>query len=312
MGSADIKAMGLQSGGDRLKGDPRTYTILDVDISRADLLARYEGQPTEQALINAVEQDRRTREIVSRSPEFLAFVESCRGGIGDDVHFYRLKPDNEGQEHKLITKGANRTAALRIVNDDRIKAGQEPWILRSVQAARPGSGDEAGAFAEEQHARSNVRMRMKPSHSARTAAKFAARGMEAESIRTYLDGNPPVEDVDALVILDGLTDAIKDAVDAGTVKLCAIVRLESASEAKQAKWLASRTAPKKPREPKVAKPMPRKILASLRNEILSPKPTPEEIALFEFLCVVTGELAPEKITGPVLRAAYLRATERGK
>jgi hypothetical protein len=136
MGSKEIKAMDMDRAGDRLRGNPRSFTILDVDIKRADLLALYEGKPTEQALIRAVKQERRALSIASGGAEFLAFVESCRGGIGEDVQFYRLKPDCNGKSWMVIVKGNNRCAALRIVNDDRVRDAQAPFDLTAVQAAR--------------------------------------------------------------------------------------------------------------------------------------------------------------------------------
>ena len=313
MGSKEYKAMGLASAGDRLRGDPREFTILDVDIPRADLLARYEGKPTEQALIRAVKQERRALAIAAESPEFAAFCESCEGGIGTAIHFYRLRPDNEGKEWKIVVDGNNRTAALRIVNGARESAGQAPFSLLAIQAERPGSGADAGKFAEEKHALANVRVRMLPSQSAEIAARFAARGIEPEGIRRYIDGNPSEEDVRALVILDSLTDAIKDAVDSGAIKLRAIVKLEGASEEKQAAWLAKRLAPKPERKPRTAKPMARKLLARFLGEILPEGiPGDTDLAAFEAVCIATGAITPDKITTPSLRAAYLRATERGK
>ena len=313
MGSKEYKAMGLTSAGDRLRGDPREFTILDVDIPRADLLARYEGKPTEQALIRAVKQERRALAIAAESPEFAAFCESCEGGIGTAIHFYRLRPDTEGKEWKIVVDGNNRTAALRIVNGAREHAGQAPFSLLAIQAERPGSGDDAGKFAEEKHALANVRVRMLPSQSAEIAARFAARGIEPEGIRRYIDGNPPAKDVAALVILDSLTDAIKDAVDAGLVKLAAIVRLEGASEEKQAAWLAKRLAPKPERKPRASKPMQRRAVERIRSELMAPcGESSEDALIWELLSLVTGELEPGKIRSDKLRAAYLRATERGK
>ena len=52
-------------------------------ISSAGFDMRYKGKPTEQALIRAVKQERRALSIAGGSEEFLAFVESCRGGVGE-------------------------------------------------------------------------------------------------------------------------------------------------------------------------------------------------------------------------------------
>ena len=108
----------IEIQGQKIKVTLNGTKILDVDISRADLLALYEDKPTEQALIRAVKQERRALSIATGGAEFLAFVESCRGGIGEDVQFYRLRPDINGKLWKVIVKGNNRCAALRIVNAD--------------------------------------------------------------------------------------------------------------------------------------------------------------------------------------------------
>lgn len=298
MGSAEIKAMDLDRAGDRMRGDPHTFTILDVDISRADLLALYEDKPTEQALIRAVKQERRALSIATGGAEFLAFVESCRGGIGEDVQFYRLRPDINGKLWKVIVKGNNRCAALRIVNADRVRDGQPPYDLTAVQAARPGTGEAAGEYAEEQHALSNVRARMLPSHSAEQAAKFAARGIAAEGIRRFIDGNPSVEEVEALIVLDGLCDEIKDACDAGRVKALACAVLAGKSEEVQRAWLAKRLAPKPVRAPATKRPSPKRVEAFAERLAALP-------ALAQAVGLARGTLALAEVTDDDVRAAWL-------
>lgn len=301
MGSKEIKAMGLASAGDRLRGDPRAFTILDVDIPRADLLARYEGKPTEQALIAAVKQERRALAIAGESPEFAAFCESCEGGVGTAIHFYRLKPDNEGREWRIVVDGNNRTAALRIVNGAREHAGQAPYSLLAIQAERPGSGDEAGKFAEEKHALANVRVRMLPSQSAEIAARFAARGMPAEGIRRYIDGNPSAEEVAALVILDGLCDEIKDACDAGRVRALQCAPLAGKSDDAQRAWLAKRTAPRPVKAPAPKRPTAKRVEAFADALLVH---SGAKSAIFQAVGLLRGTLKIGDVTDAELRYAW--------
>lgn len=302
MGSKEIKAMGLTGAGDRLRGDPLGFTIVDVDIPRADLLALYDGKPTEQALINAVKQERRSFAIAGSDPDFTAFVDSCRPGVTDEAYFYRLKPDVNGREWKIIVRGNNRCAALRAVNAERVAAGQTPFLLPVIQAARPGSGDEAAAFAEEMHALSNVRVRMKPSQSAEQAAKFAARGMTAEGIRRYIDGNPSTEEVAALVILDGLCDEIKDACDAGRVKVLAVATLAGKSDDAQRTWLAKRTAPRAVKAPAPRRPTAKRVEAFMGE-------LPDTIR--QAMMLASGKLSIDAVTDEDVRFAWKRS-EGGK
>ena len=301
MGSKEIEDMGLGRAGDRMRGNPRTFTILDVDIPRADLLALYEGKPTEQALIRAVKQERRALSIAGGSEEFLNFVESCRGGVGEDAQFYRLRPDCNGKSWKVIVKGNNRCAALRIVNDDRERAGQAPFDLKAVQAERPGSGDAAGEYAEEQHALSNVRARMLPSHSAEQAAKFAARGMAPEGIRRYIDGNPSVEEVAALVILDGLCDEVKDACDAGRVRAIRCAVLAGKSDDAQRAWLAKRTAPRPVKAPAPKRPTAKRVEAFADALLVH---SGARSALFQAVGLLRGTLKIGDVTDNELRYAW--------
>jgi hypothetical protein len=284
-----------------MRGNARTFTILDVDIPRADLLALYDGKPTEQALINAVKQERRALSIAVGSKEFLDFVESCRGGVGEDVQFYRLKPDCNGKAWKVIVKGNNRCAALRVVNDERERAGHPPFDLKVVQAERPGTGAAAGEYAEEQHALSNVRARMLPSQSAEVAAKFAARGMPAEGIRRYIDGCPPAEEIAALVILDGLCDEVKDACDAGRVKVAAVATLAGKSDDAQRAWLAKRTAPKPVKAPAPKRPTAKRVEAFADALLVH---SGAKSAIFQAVGLLRGTLKIGDVTDAELRYAW--------
>ena len=301
MGSAEIKDMGLDRAGDRMKGDPRTFTIVDVDISRFDLLALYDGKPTEQALIRAIKQERRALSISGGSEEFLSFVDSCRGGVVDEIGFYRLRPDRDGRQWLIVTKGNNRTAALRIVNEERERAGQAPFLILAVQAARPGSGEDAGAFAEECHALSNVRARMLPSHSAEVAAKFAARAMGAEGIRRYIDGNPSVAEVEALIALDGLCSEVKDAVDAGLVRVIAAARLAGKSEDAQRAWLAKRTAPRPVKAPAPKRPTAKRVEAFADALLVH---SGAKSAIFQAVGLLRGTMKIGDVTDSELRYAW--------
>lgn len=297
MGSKQAEEMGLSRKGDGYEADPKHFTILGVDIGRAELIRRYEGKPTEIALIEGIKQDRRQKALGDPS-----FVESCESGVTDAGQFIRLKPDNKGKAWLIIDKGNNRCFALRIVNEKRAVAGHPPFLLPMTQAARPGSGEAAGKFAREKHALSNKRAPMLPSHKAEIAAGFRGDGLAPHSIVRYLDGVTTEAEVLELLALDGCIDAVKDSVDAGHVPAKAAIKLAKMSEEKQAEWIADKLAPKAPRaKSDAARPMPPAKVAKLAKEI------GKVPAWAPLAALLLGTVRPGDIHDPDLRAACLRA-----
>lgn len=300
MSSKQAEEMGLTRKGDGYEAPPDHFTVLSVDIDPAVLLAKYDGKPTEQAIIRGIMQERRSR------PDKIApasFVRRCMGGIVEPIQFVRLKPDNDNKVWLVVDKGNNRTIALRKVNKIRETRGDAPLQIEAKQSKRVGSGKEAGAFAAERHSLSNVRVKVRPSENAETAAKLAAQTMSTLDIVTYLDNVETEAEVLELLALAECIEAVKDAIDAGEVPVKAALRLAKMSEAKQAEWLAAKSAPK-PERPKAnghARPLSPAKIARLEPELADCP------VLLEVLFLLSGKRLPKDIKDPGLRAAWLRA-----
>lgn len=326
MGSEEIKEMGLQRAGDRIEGSPWQFTILDVDIPRNDLLALYDGKPAEQDIIRSVKQTRRAATLAP--PEF---VDICRIGITEPVQFYRLKEDCNGKRWLLIGRGANRCAALRIVNAERTDRGLALYDLPGIQAKRldvsqkrPESAGEAALFALEMNAASNVRAAMLPSHKAETAAAFKARGIGVAGIVRYIDGARTVEDIWTLLALDLLCDSVKDAVDAGKVTAekaagTLVKGIEDGepdvkSEERQRAWLAKRLAPRPERAPAAARTAVKrpsaKRLDAFADAVLVH--TGAKSAVYQAIALARGTMKLADVTDEEVRFAWAKSEGVGK
>lgn len=300
MSSKQAQEMGLIRKGDGYEQDPKHFTILDVDIGRAELIKRYEGKPTEIAIIEGIRQDRRQKALGDP-----AFVESCESGVTEDIQFIRLRPDNQGKSWLIVDKGNNRCFALRIVNEQRKLAGMPPFLIPAKQAARPGSGDAAGKYAAERHHLSNVRAKMLPSHKAEAAASLRGNGLAPHSIVRYIDGVDTEAEILDLLALDKCVEEVKDAADSGAIKVSAAIKLAEMNEDEQRAWLAKRTAPKerKPRE-KTGRPLTPKKIERFAEHLASDHPSRELVGILQ------GKIDPLK--SEHWRAAWLRAFPEAK
>jgi hypothetical protein len=286
MSSKQADEMGLKRKGDTYEEDPKHFTILDVDIKREKLLKLYEGKPTEIAIINAIKQKRRQKAL--GDPDF---VESCESGLVEPGHFIRLKPDNNGKVWLLIDKGNNRNFALRIVNERRARDGHPPLMFKAIQAPRPGSGDATGAYVKEKHALSNVRAKTLPSQKAEMAASFAADGLPAHSIIRYLDQVDTEAEVLDLIELDACVESIKDAIDAGLVKVSAAAKVARWTEDKQEEWLKAKLAPKPAKVKPTVRPLAPKKVTKLAEALA--KHYANDKRMSELYLIFAGKVRPE-------------------
>lgn len=291
MGSKQIKDMGLERSGDLVEGAPESFTVLGVDVTVDALIKRFEGHPTEIAIIRGVIQERRSAPGVLAPPRF---VRSLMGGVSEPVQFFRLKaPEGRGKDVLLIAKGNNRTVGLRRANDQREAKGLARFNLKGIQISSIGKSNVAGMFASEQHALSNVRVRVLPSQNAETAARLKFQGMSTLDIVSYCDGVETEEEVLELIALGECGEAFQDAVDAGKVPVKAALRVAKMSGAVAAEWLAARLAP--PRQRGVAASTARPLSPARRTLFLSTIDAAADPAAIELAGILAGTVGREEV-----------------
>jgi hypothetical protein len=175
MSSEHIKQMGLIRAGDATKGRPDQFTVIGADISAAELIKRFDGNPWAQEVIKALKDRRAER---GDPPAF--FWMSLRDqGAHTAIRFVNLGNDAKGVPWLVVVDGRNRVLGLRKVNIERQALGQEAFLLKVeiLNLPRGKDGIRAHLAALETKTVANISVAMRPSDNADRALDFERMGM---------------------------------------------------------------------------------------------------------------------------------------
>jgi hypothetical protein len=246
MSSEHIKQMGLIRAGDATKGRPDQFTVIGADISAAELIERFDGNPWAQEVIKALKDRRAER---GDPPAF--FWMSLRDqGAHTAIRFVNLGNDAKGVPWLVVVDGRNRVLGLRKVNIERQALGQEAFLLKVeiLNLPRGKDGIRAHLAALETKTVANISVAMRPSDNADRALDFERMGMSHLDIARKIGIRDEVaaDEVPALIALAQCVDEVRAAVDAGTLPLAKCIRLAKRTEDQQRAAVAPKE--RKPRE----------------------------------------------------------------
>ena len=310
MGSEFFKKSGLDRCGDDLAEDyPEKFTIVDLDVPAEKLRHTFAGNAL---ALEMIERARDTTRITGNVPAW--FIAAGEDADFPAVEFVCIGPDSEGNVYNLILDGRQRVITRRIWNERR--AAQRPKLPPSTIKGMPHKFRKLeGAGLSALITKASTGITVPPSLETRAdrAAEFKGMSVKACDIAIRL-GLPGGEDeakelLDWASIFSQLSPLAKVEANAGRLKIRKARKLASMTPKEQDEALA----PKPERKPRASKPMQRRAVERIRSELMAPcGESSEDALIWELLSLVTGELEPGKIRSDKLRAAYLRATERGK
>lgn len=253
MGSEQRTRNGLSGAADGAKGYPEQFTIIDLDVSAVDLKARYAGTKRHAyicEIIDGAVQRQRTKR-----PPSLAFIRGLRrakqipslsvcdlgrDGTKDGWETIDGKKRKAGVNHVIIIDGRQRGMATRENNRlDADEHGKPPRMLECNYVTFPAAGTRDAVVLFKVGA--NVREHRTFSSRAEDAADMRRGGYSDEDIAPYVEARDAAE-VALLCDLDGCVDAVKDAVDDGSVALAAVKTIATLNHAEQARRVARRSA----------------------------------------------------------------------
>lgn len=245
MSKKQVDELGLERGGDSMRGTPDKFTVIGADISADELIARFKGNSWAIEVIKVLRDRRGER---GDPPAF--FWKSLRDGVLQAIRFINLGVDTRGVRWLVVADGRNRVLGLRLVNSERADRGEGPMVLKADILALPrdGEGIRASLAALECKTTANLHVAMRPSDLADRALDWHGRGISLMDIARKLGIRDEVaeQEIPALLALSQCVAEVRDAVDAGALPLARCIRLAKKSEDAQRAAVAPKES--KPRE----------------------------------------------------------------